>query len=188
MTKKYLGLIVIGIICLLALAEVIYAATQTADITVTVTCRKLSVSVSPSSYAFGNVNEGVGTVATSAITVTNDGNATETFQLMLADPAGWTGDLTGTPAEDHYKLGGVIRATTDAAPVAGDFTDSEDYISTSYVSASSTVFAKTGDTSNGASVAAAAARKLWFYFFAPSYSTVGTEQSITVTVKAIAAS
>ncbi len=158
-------------------------ATQTADITVTVTVRKLSVSVSPATLAFGLVNEGTTTVAGSAIVVTNDGNLTENYDVKLTNPVGWTAIQSGSPSTDQYKLGAIFKTL---APVAGDFVDSEDMISTIFVTSSATLFAKNTDVAGekGFSVVASATRNLWFGFFAPSLTTVGTQQSITVTLRA----
>ena len=160
-------------------------AAQTADITVTVTCRMLSVGVSPSSYAFGAVNESSETVASSEITVTNNGNVTEDLEVKLTDPGGWTALQSGTPGEDQYILGAIFRTS---APTTDDYDDSEDMLSTSYVESTTAIFAKDGDSDDqkGFNVAASGTRNLWFYFFAPSATTVATQQSITVTVRATA--
>ena len=183
MSKKFLVLMVAGLFWL-SMADIVYAA-QTADITVTVTCRNLSVSVDPSSYAFGTVSEGSETVASTAITVTNNGNVNEDFEVKLAAVAGWTALQAGTPGADEYILGAIFKT---AAPTTGDYDDSEDMLSTSFVESSATIFAKDTDAADqkGYSVAASGTRNLWFYFFAPSSTTVGTQQSITVTVRATA--
>ena len=160
-------------------------AAQTADITVTVTVRKLSVSVGSATFAFGSVNESSQTVASAAVAVTSDGNVTEDFELKLTNPIGWTAVQSGTPNTDQYLLGSIFRT---ASPAAGDFTDSQDTLSTTFVTSSTTVFAKDADANSqkGFSVATSGARNLWFLFFAPSYSTIGTQQSIVVTVRATA--
>ncbi len=181
MKKIILVLVAVGLLGLGAMAE----AAQTADITVTVTCRKLSVGVSPTSYAFGTVNEGTTTVAASAIVVTNDGNVAETYQIKLTNPGGWTAIQAGTPGTDQYMLSAIFHGAT--APLTGDFADN-DALGTAYVTCSATVFAKdTSPPETGVGVAAGAERRLWFRFVAPSYSTVGTPQSITVTINATAA-
>ena len=183
MRKTFLVLMVAGLFWL-SMADTVYAA-QTADITVTVTCRMLSVGVSPGSYAFGAVNEGSDTVASSAITVTNNGNVAETYQVKLTAVAGWTAVQTGTPGANQYMLSAVFH-TTGTPPIAGDFADN-DALSTSYATSSDTAFAQ-DDTppETGAGVAATNTRSLWFKFYAPSSTTVGTEQSITVTINATA--
>jgi hypothetical protein len=183
MRKMILVLVVVGFLglCMADLAD----AAQTADITVTVTCRMLSVGVSPTSYAFGTVNEGSNTLATSSITVTNNGNATETYQIKLTAVAGWTAIQTGTPTTDQYMLSAIFH-DTGTAPIVGDFADN-DALSTTYATSSVTVFAQdVTPPQTGVSVAAAATRNLWFKFYAPSATTVGTQQSITVTINATA--
>lgn len=183
MRKMILVLVVVGFLGL-CMADLVFAA-QTADITVTVTCRKLSVSVSPSAYAFGTVNEGSETVATSAITVTNDGNVNEDYEAKLTNPGGWTAIQAGTPGVDQYILGAIFKTN---APTTGNYDDNEDMLSTSYVEATALIFALDADpdAQKGFNVAASATRNLWFYFFAPSSTTVGTQQSITVTLRATA--
>jgi len=182
MRKIILVLMAVGLLGL-AMVDLVSAA-STADITVTVTCRKLSVGVTPSSYAFGLVDVISETVATTSIGVSNDGNVSEDFKLKLTDPVGWTALQAGTPGTDQYILGAIFMT---AAPVAADYIDSEDMLSTDYAEASTTVFAKNTvepEGEKGYSVLASEARKLWFYFYAPALTTVGTEQSITVTVEA----
>jgi len=145
----------------------------------------LSVSVLPATYGFGPVIEGSTNVATSAITVTNNGNVVETYQLKLTNPTGWTAIQTGTPGIDHYMLSAMFHGAT--APVAADFADN-DALSTAYQTCSATVFAKdTSPPETGVGVPVGAERRLWFRFTAPSYSNVGTEQSIVVTINATAA-
>lgn len=184
MRKIIFVLVVIGFLGLF-MANLANAA-DTANITVTVTCRKLSVGVSPGSYAFGTVNEASNTIATSSITVTNDGNGAETYQIKLTAVAGWTAIQTGTPTTDQYMLSAIFHTTTPAAPIVGDFADN-DALSTTYATSSVTVLAQdTTPTETGLSVAALATRNLWFKFYAPSTTTVGTEQSITVTINATA--
>ena len=181
MRKVILVLVVIGMIGW-GMLDIVSAA-QTADITVTVTCRKLSVGVSPNTYAFGTVNEGSETVAATAITVTNDGNVNEDFEAKLTNPTGWTAIQSLTPGTDQYILGAMFKAI---APVVADYDDAEDMLSTTYVEASILIFALDAGAigEKGYSVAAAATRNLWLYFYAPSATTVGTQQSITVTLRA----
>jgi hypothetical protein len=182
--RKIISVLLTGGLIGLLIANSVNAA-DTADITVTVTCRMLSVGVNPSSYAFGAVNESSETVASSEITVTNNGNVTEDLEVKLTDPGGWTALQSGTPGEDQYILGAIFRTS---APTTDDYDDSEDMLSTSYVESTTAIFAKDGDSDDqkGFNVAASGTRNLWFYFFAPSATTVATQQSITVTVRATA--
>jgi len=183
MRKIILVLTVVGLFSL-AIVDVVSAA-STADVVISVTCRKLSVGVSVGTSAFGTVNEGSETVASSANGVNNDGNVTEDFELKLTAVAGWTALQAGTPGTDEYILGAIFKF---AAPTTADYDDSEDMLSTGYVEATTAIFAKDGDVvgEKGYSVAASGNRNLWFYFFAPSATTVGTQQLITVTCRATA--
>jgi hypothetical protein len=183
MRKIILVLTAVGLLSL-ARADLVSAA-STADITVTVTCRLISVGVTPSSYAFGTVNELSETVASTSIGISNNGNVNEDFELKLTNPAGWTAIQSGTPSTDQFICGGIFKST---AATTADYVDSEDMISTSYVEATANIFAlNSGDAGEkGYSVAAAGSRYLWLYFFAPSLTTVSTQQSITVTIRASA--
>lgn len=168
-------------LCMADLAD----AAETADITVTVTCRSLGVTVSPSSWALGLVEANSEAVKSAAIVVTNSGNASETYQLKLTDPTVWAAVQTDAAlAAEKYQLGAIFQTTATAAPVAVDYVDSADFVSTAYVTCTASVFAKT--TGNGVNVAASGALDLWLYFRAPVSTAETAEKSITVTVKAIA--
>lgn len=153
-------------------------ATNPATITVTVTIQNLSVSTG-GPIAFGTVTAGSQSVSGAGSTVTNDGNVTETFSLSLTNPGGWTA-VAAAPASEQYAL---LAQFNSGAPTSASFTYANHALSTTSVGASGTVFA--GDT-NGLSVAASAARNLWFRFDAPSSTSVSSQQSITVTVTASA--
>jgi len=145
----------------------------------------LSISVLPTSYDFGSVLEGSTTLTTSTIVVTNNGNVIETYQLKLTNPTGWTAVQTGAPGVDQYMLSAIFHGAT--APVTGDFADN-DALRTTYQTCSATVFAKdTTPPETGVCVEVGGERRLWFRLVAPSYSNVGTQQSITVTINATAA-
>ena len=171
--------ILTGIICCLALlfsASVVHAVNP-ATISVTVTIQNLSVSAT-GPIAFGTVLVSSTTVSSAASTVTNDGNVTETYDMKLTDPAGWTA-TSGAPGAETYRLSAQFNV---AQPTAVSFAADHDLTTTDQTS-SGTIFA--GDET-GLSVAAAATRSLWFKFEAPTSTTVTTQQSITVTVTASA--
>jgi len=186
-----LVLMVAGLLWL-SMADIVYAA-QTADITVTVTCRSLGVTITgdPVTWALGFVEVDSEVVKSAAIVVTNSGNASETYQLMLTDPTNWAAVQTDAAlAAEKYQLGAIFQTTATGAPVAADYVDSFDFVSTGYVScttvATTGVFAKT--TGDGVNVAASGARDLWLYFHAPPSTAETGSKSIIVTVKAIAGS
>lgn len=182
--RKLISVLVVAGFLSLCMAYIADAA-DTADITVTVTCRSLGVTVNPATWALGVVEVDSSAVKGAAIVVTNTGNASETYQLKLTNSASWTAVQTDAAlAAEKYQLGAIFQTTSTAAPVEVDYVDSEDFVSTGYVSCTATVFAKT--TGSGVNVAAAGARDLWLYFHAPPSTAATGEQSITVTVKAIA--
>lgn len=152
-------------------------AANPATISVTVTIQNLSVSAT-GPIAFGTVLASSETVNSSASTVTNDGNVTETYDIKLTNPGGWTA-TSAAPGSETYRLSAQFNATE---PTAVSFAADHDLTTTDQTS-SATIFAG-GQT--GLSVAAAATRSLWFKFEAPTSTTVTTEQDITVTVTAAA--
>lgn len=157
-------------------ASAVYAANP-ATIDVTVTVQNLSISTT-GPIAFGVVLVSTTTVSTSASTVTNDGNTTETYDIKLTDPAGWTA-VSGAPAAEQYRLSAQFNV---AAPTAVSF-DADHDLTTTDQTSSATIFA--GDET-GLSVAASGARSLWFKFEAPTSTTVIAQQTITVTLTAAA--
>ena len=171
--------ILTGIICSLALffgASAIHAANP-ATISVTVTIQNLSISTT-GPVAYGVVAVSSTTVSTDSSHVVNDGNVTETYDIKLTDPAGWTA-VSGAPGAEEYRLSAQFNATE---PTSVSF-DADHDLTTSDQTSSATIFA--GDQT-GLSVAASAARYLWFKFEAPTSTTVTTQQSITVTLTASA--
>ena len=152
-------------------------AINPATISVTVTIQNLSVSAT-GPIAFGTVLASSTTVSSAASTVTNDGNVTETYDLKLTNPGGWTA-TSAAPGAETYRLSAQFNA---AAPTAVSFAANHD-LTTADQTSSATIFA--GDQT-GLSVAAAATRSLWFKFEAPTSTTVTTQQTITVTVTAAA--
>ena len=185
--KKIWMILIVGVITLVGAKGGVYAA-ATADITVTVMIRSLSVVItSGSPWAIGTINAGIPNVITTAIVVTNNGNAAETYQLKLTNPGTWEAVLTDLThgAAEKYQLGAIFQTTSTAAPVEVDFVDTDDFVSTGYVTCSATVYAKA--TGSGVAVAAGGARDLWLYFHAPESTSVTTSQTITITVNATAA-
>ena len=152
-------------------------AANPATIDVTVTIQNLSISTT-GPIAYGVVATSSTTVSASASTVTNDGNVTETYDLKLTNPAGWTA-TAGAPGAETYRLSAQFNV---AQPTAVSFAADHD-LTTADQTSSGTIFA--GDQT-GLSVAAAATRSLWFKFEAPTSTTVTTQQTITVTLTAAA--
>lgn len=165
-------------ICLASVffASAVFAANP-ATIDVTVTVQNISISTT-GPIAYGVVATSSTTVSASASTVTNDGNVTETYDLKLINPGGWTA-TSGAPGSETYRLSAQFNSSQ---PTAVSFAADHDLTTTDQTS-SATIFA--GDET-GLSVAAAATRSLWFKFEAPTSTTVTTQQTITVTLTAAA--
>jgi hypothetical protein len=175
-TKRIAGLAAAFV---LATAGAAWAANP-ATISVTVTIQNLSVSAT-GPIAFGTVVAGSQTVSTSASTVTNDGNVAETYSLSLSNPASWTA-VQAAPGAEEYAL---LAMFNGSAPAAGGFTYADHALTTTPTACSASKFA--GDET-GTSVAVSGTRSLWFRFNAPTSTAVTTQQTITVTVTAAAAS
>lgn len=178
--KKIVPFFIRGIICFLALVfwnSTIQAANP-ATINVTVTIQNLSVSAT-GPIAFGTVTASSVTVSTDSSRVVNDGNVTETYSLMLTNPAGWTA-VQAAPASEQYCLSAKFNSSK---PTSVSFTYADHALSTTSTACSASKFA--GDQT-GLSVAVSGARYLWFKFEAPTSTTVTTQQTIVVTVTAAA--
>lgn len=169
-----------GIICFLVVVFWTSAihAVNPATINVTVTIQNLSVSAT-GPIAFGTVTAASVTVNSTASTVTNDGNVTETYSLNLTDPAGWTA-VQAAPAAEQYCLSAMFNTVE---PASASFTYLDHALSTTSTACSLTKFA--GDQT-GLSVPVTETRSLWFKFEAPTSTSVTTEQTIVVTVTASA--
>src|SRR3990170_6374561 len=125
--KKAPRFFIAGLICLIVLTfwVSVTQAANPATINVTVTIQNLSVSAT-GPIAFGTVTAGSATVNSTASTVTNDGNVTETYSLNLANPAGWTAVQT-TPGAEEYALSAQFNST---APAGGTFTYTDHALTT----------------------------------------------------------
>lgn len=176
--KTKLFFLITCILALLFFDITLSFAANPATINVTVTIQNLSVSAT-GPIAFGTVSAGSATVSSSASTVTNDGNVTETYSLNLTNPAGWTA-VQAAPAAEQYCLSAMFNTTR---PASDSFTYANHALSTTSTACSATKFA--GDQT-GLSVPATGTRSLWFKFEAPSSTTVTTQQTIVVTITAAA--
>jgi hypothetical protein len=176
------------VICLVFVASGVYAYTQTQNITVKVIIQKLSVSVSPSEYDFGGMTENSSEVATSSITVTNDGNYTEKFKMDFpsGEPNGtWNSVTASAPGAEEYRLSAIFK---DVAPVTDDYLASDSFCDGCARTATTTDLARDGDADSvkGLNVSATQTRGLWFKFEAPSTTAITTQQSITTSITALA--
>ncbi len=179
-TSKLLS--IIGIVFLLSIAgSAVYAAISQ-EIYCTVIIQNLHVSVTSNNYPFGGVAVSGHSAPDTPITVTNDGNVNETYELKLAYAGSWT--IGGAPADETFRMSAMFSTATNAL---GNY-DGVDVLTTSNQAASATVFAITaeGVGLKGYSVPASATRELNFCFEAPTATTVTAQQYITVTITATA--
>ena len=173
------------ILSLVGLASQSYAGT-TENITVTVKIQKLSVAVSPTSYPFGTLTENSYAVASSSITVTNDGNVIEKFKLGIAsEPNGtWHSVTAAVPGSEEYRLSAIFSGS---APAYDQYDAGDSFSVSTERTATADDLAITGDNENvkGYNVAESATRGLWFKFETPSSTIITTQQSITAQVTAV---
>jgi hypothetical protein len=181
MLKKTGRVLITGMACALALLFWVSAiqAANPATIDVTVTIQYLSVSAT-GPIAFGTVTAGSATVNSTASTVTNDGNVTETYSLDLTNPGSWTAVQAAPAAAEQYCLSAMFNSSE---PAPASFAYADHALSTTSTACSASKFA--GDQT-GLSVPATETRSLWFKFEAPPSTAVTTQQTIVVTLTAAA--
>lgn len=152
------------------------APTDTVAVRVTVTA-SISVNITETELLLGSVAAGSTTVSAAGVTVTNNGSGiNETYSLSLTNPSGWTASQTAPGAETY-----VLNSAFDADGTGITWLETNHALSTTPVACSATKFAA---DQTGLNVPYNSARKLWFQFKAPTSTSVGTQQSITVTVTA----
>ena len=161
------------------------SSTDIVAMSVTITTT-LSVNVTEATLGLGSLATG-GSAVSSAATVTNDGSTTEIYQLALTGmPAAWSVySGAGAPPYNQIKVQGLFCSKT---ALTGDFNDTDDIITGSNQSATSTKYAIDAEDetiTSGTGCTIGAVRKLWFQFYAPSGSSVVGQQYVSVTVTAI---
>lgn len=146
--------------------EYSYAAT-TATVTATVTVENISVSVSDGTVAYGTLglNSSAGTNGSDTQTATNDGNVTEDFNIRGQDTGTWTLNTVNTGTDNYIHR--FCTATCGSAPT--NFTA----LTTGYQTLASAISAAGNQTFD-------------LYITTPQTSTVYTQQSVDVTVQAVA--
>ena len=180
MHKLLVKLNTVVFVVVLALVPVtIIEAAQTDSVAIKVTITpSISVNITETEMLLGSVVAGATKVSASAVTVTNSGSGiNETYSLSLSNPSGWTASQTAAGVETY-----ILDTAFDADGASITWSDANHALSTGTpVISSVTKFA--GDQT-GVSVPYNVQRKLWFQFKAPTATSVGTEQSIVVTVTA----
>ena len=138
----------------------------------------LGVTLSTDTLQFGSLSPGTTNVITSSITVTNTGNVTQKFLIYIDTPTIWV-PTTGSTTLDTFRLTGVFK---NAQPVSADFSISNDVITGSTATATTTNFARDADpdTEKGFNVLPGTTRSLWFQIEMPPYSSTTADQVITL--------
>lgn len=169
------ALLVTILVCsLISQAEAAQADTVAVKVTVT---PSISVSITEDTLLLGSIAAGQTTLSATGVTVTNNGSGVnETYSLSLADPSGWTASQTAAGVETY-----VLNAAFDADGAGISWSNANHALSTGVTPCTASKFA--GDQT-GVSVPYNTTKTLWFQFKAPTATSVGTEQSIAVTVTA----
>jgi hypothetical protein len=147
------------------------AASDTGAVNATVTAQNVSISVTDGAIAYGTLATS-GTKSTLASEANdqqvglNNGNITETFNIVGSTSAGWT--LGGTAGVNQYFHKFCLTACTSPA----NFTTAGTALTTNYQALV-------------ASVAAGASNPFNLQVGTPSSTTVYTSQSVNVTVQAV---
>lgn len=141
-------------------------AASTASVTATVTVQNISVTVTDGTVAFGTLasNSSTGTNPADTQTATNNGNITENLNIKGQNSGSWT--LGATAGSDQYVLK-FCTATCGTPPT--NYTA----LTTSYQTLAT-------------SVATSGTQTFDLYITTPNPSTVYTQQSVDVTVQAVA--
>lgn len=156
--------------CILALVGVtVYtnaSAATTATVAATATVQNISVTVADGTVAYGTLasNASAGTYNADTQAVTNNGNITENINVRGTNSADWT--LAASTASDQY-VHRFCNASCWNAPTG--YTA----LTTSYQTLAS-------------NVTTSATTALELYITTPNPSTVFTQQSVDVTVQAVA--
>jgi len=116
------------------------------------------------------------TTVLSTVTVTNLGNIGTTVQLSLTNPAVWTA-TAGVPIGDSFRLTGIF---TNPEPAAATFNTVTDLITTSTVTASTTIYAISTDPVGvqGVNIQPGQTRNLYLRIELPAYSSTVNPQQI----------
>ena len=189
-----------GLLCLPLVVGVasLSVGAESEPISLTVMIQSLSVTVSPATKDFGTVIAGSSdNLTTGAVDITNDGNVAQRLQLDITTAPAWT-SVVGAPGNEEYRLSCLFKSSQ---VVGGDFDkttgvgDTEDDIlvdgtaetCVGYNSGSpgDDNFA-TADNEDGHDMAVSDVHHLYFNFDAPSATSTTSQETIAVTITAIA--
>lgn len=169
--RKAKSVAIIVILALIVVADMRYAAfmraATTDTVTATVTVQNISVSVTDGAIAYGTLstNASAGTNGSDTQTATNDGNVTEDFNIQGQDSASWTLNSVNTGTDNYIHR--FCTATCGSPPT--NYTA----LTTNYQTLATGVSASGNQTFD-------------LYITTPQTSTVYTQQSVDVTVQAVA--
>lgn len=144
-------------------------------------CPILSVSISPDTYAFGTIECATSTVSGNTISVTNDGNVTETYSIKCSSTTKWTPQ--DTPGANEFTLQSAFHSSE---PANNDLIwESDDILTESLQTCTTAVFSIDG-TEHGKNVPPfnGNIKKLWFRLKTPLSTSTTDQQTITITISA----
>jgi hypothetical protein len=172
--KKLLGSIgVVGLIGIFVWSGV--KAADTATVAATVTVQNISVSVAAGTITYGTLGQNstkstIPADLNDQQTVTNNGNLTEDFNIRGQNSANWT--LAGTAGSDQYIHRFCEGSGSGGGPCESPVTNFT-ALTTSYQTLAT-------------AIAADGTKTLNLHINTPNPSTVFTQQSVDVTVQAVA--
>jgi hypothetical protein len=140
----------------------------------------LSISLSTHSYDFGMVKMGVTTISTSAVTITNTGNDTETYSLSVATTGAKT--IWGVGASTPTSLDTLVffNLFNSVQPSSNTFT-SADVVTGNPNTATGSVYA---GNETAVSVPVGIDRHLWMRLDMPLYTSTTDQQLLNLTATA----
>jgi len=141
----------------------------------------ISVSISTDTYNFGELTGNSSAVSTANITVSNDGNVTETYSIKCSSSTGWTPD--SSPGIEKFTL---QTAFHPSQPNNDDISwKAEDVLTESLQKCTTAVFS-IDNSQNGVNVPAFQSniKDFWLRIKTPLSTATTTQQSIKVTISA----
>jgi hypothetical protein len=175
--RRILILMLIVAVGLLLMPQPSQAASE-ATVTITVLVASLCVSVDKATWDVGTVQAAGAKVMSAGdkITITNCGNVAENFSLRVGSSSPGSWPPTG-PGENAYRM--LARMTGTSAPAEGDYSTSNDLLTSSTQVADGAKFGAGGNN-----ITASGTAPLWLRFDAPTSlnPTSQGQQTITLTV------
>lgn len=141
----------------------------------------LSISISTDTYAFGTMVCTTSTVSGSTITVTNEGNVTETYSIMCSSTTKWTPQ--NTPGPNQFTLQSAFHSSQ---PADNDLIWKADDILTESLQPCTTAAFSIDNSESGKNVPPfnGDIKKLWFRLKTPLSTSTTNQQTITITISA----